>query len=195
MHVVRPCSKTSFRSRVSYRGIKRADSPSRFVRADSPPIEVNARGAWNSKSDYLFTCIGYAVGLGNICRFPYLVYENGGGAFVISYIIMLLLVGIPMVFLETSLGQFSSRGPVKIWAFCPIFRGTGLAQVLLMFYIGIYYNVIISYAIFFLFASFDHTVPWKTCNNWWNTDNCRAGSNCFIGMGFNFISLSRVGDL
>ena len=95
------------------------------------------------KADYLFTCIGYAVGLGNIARFPYMVYENGGGAFVIPYIIMLFLVGIPMVFMETSLGQFSSKGPVKIWGFCPFFKGTGLAQVLLMFYVGIYYNVII----------------------------------------------------
>ena len=125
----------------------------------------------------MFTCIGYAVGLGNICRFPYLVYENGGGAFVFTYIIMLFLVGIPMVVLETTLGQYSSKGPVKIWSFSPIFKGCGFAQVLLMFYVGIYYNVIISYAIFFLFASFDGTLPWIGCDNWWNTNACASSSS------------------
>ena len=91
-------SRSSFRSRVSYRSVVSEDEN-----------ETVERGQWNSKADYLFTCIGYAVGLGNICRFPYLTYENGGGAFVIPYMIMLLLVGIPIVFMETSLGQYSGK--------------------------------------------------------------------------------------
>ena len=91
-------SRSSFRSRVSYRSVASEDG--------NATVE---RGHWNSKADYLFTCIGYAVGLGNICRFPYLTYENGGGAFVIPYMIMLLLVGIPIVFMETSLGQYSGK--------------------------------------------------------------------------------------
>ena len=182
---VRSGSRTSFRSRVSYRS-ESVSLPG------SPTPEQEARGSWNSKADYMFTCIGYAVGLGNIARFPYMVYENGGGAFVIPYIVMLIFVGIPMVFLETSLGQFSSKGPVKIWSFCPFFRGTGLAQVLLMFYVGIFYNVVISYAIFFLFASFDPSLPWKDCNNWWNTENCRANSDCMIDMGMIFKNFSYL---
>ena len=170
-------------TRQSFRG--------RVTSTVSDDGHVEERGEWNSKADYLFTCIGYAVGLGNICRFPYLVYENGGGAFVIPYMIMLLVVGIPMVFLETSLGQFSSKGPVKIWDFCPIFRGTGLAQVLLMFYVGIYYNVIVSYAIFFLMASFEFkngVLPWATCDNWWNTPNCREPC---ISSTYNFFFLKN----
>lgn len=47
---------------------------------------------------------------------------------------------------------------------------------MLVFYVGIYYNVIVSYSIFFLFSSLDSTVPWGTCDNWWNTQNCRANS-------------------
>jgi len=158
-------SRSSFRSRVSYRSIASEDGQ-----------ETVERGHWNSKADYLFTCIGYAVGLGNICRFPYLTYENGGGAFVIPYIVMLLLVGIPIVFMETSLGQYSGKGPIKVWSFCPVFGGVGIAQIVLVFYVGIYYNVIVSYSIFFLFSSLDSTVPWGTCDNWWNTQNCRANS-------------------
>jgi len=102
---IRSRSRSSFRSRVSYRSASESGIESVF----EDDGNEEERGQWNSKADYLFTCIGYAVGLGNICRFPYLVYENGGGAFVIPYLVMLLLVGIPFVFMETSLGQFSGK--------------------------------------------------------------------------------------
>ena len=159
-------SRSSFRSRVSYRQSKAKSNN------ENEEEEEEERGQWNSKADYLFTCIGYAVGLGNICRFPYLAYENGGGAFVIPYVIMLILVGIPIVFMETSLGQYSAKGPIRVWSMCPLLGGIGIAQIVLVFYVGIYYNVIVSYAIFFLFASFDSAVPWATCTNWWNTERC-----------------------
>ena len=81
-------------------------------------------------------------------------------------------LGIPIVFLETSMGQYSAKGPIKVWSMCPIFGGIGIAQIILVFYVGIYYNVIVSYAIFFLFASFDSAVPWANCDNWWNTEKC-----------------------
>lgn len=64
-----------------------------------------------------------SVGLGNIWRFPFIAFENGGGAFLIPYIIVLLLVGKPLYYLEMILGQFSSRSSVKIWNVCPMLRG------------------------------------------------------------------------
>ena len=50
-------------------------------------------------------------GLGNVWRFPFTAYENGGGAFLIPYICVLMLVGRPLYFMELALGQFSSAGP------------------------------------------------------------------------------------
>jgi len=69
------------------------------------------------------SCIALSVGLGNVWRFPFTALENGGGAFVIPYLIVLILVGKPVYYLEMLLGQFSSRGSVKVYDFSPIMRG------------------------------------------------------------------------
>ena len=64
-----------------------------------------------------------SVGLGNVWRFPSTAFKNGGGAFLIPYVIVLLFIGKPLYFLEMILGQFSSRGSVKVWAVTPIVKG------------------------------------------------------------------------
>ncbi|XP_038630619.1 sodium- and chloride-dependent neutral and basic amino acid transporter B(0+)-like [Scyliorhinus canicula] len=86
------------------------------------------RGNWSSKTDYFLSVIGLAVGLGNIWRFPYLAYKNGGGAFLIPYTLMLALAGMPMFFLETSFGQFASLGPVAAWNAVPILQEADLER-------------------------------------------------------------------
>lgn len=70
------------------------------------------------------SCIAMSVGLGNIWRFPFTAYENGGGAFLIPYIIILLIVGRPLYYMEMGLGQFSSRGNVKMFnSLSPALKG------------------------------------------------------------------------
>lgn len=69
------------------------------------------------------SCIAMSVGLGNIWRFPFTALENGGGAFLIPYLIVLLIVGKPIYYMEMLIGQFSSRGSVKVYDFAPIMRG------------------------------------------------------------------------
>ncbi|XP_047474196.1 sodium-dependent noradrenaline transporter-like [Penaeus chinensis] len=87
--------------------------------------ERKERGHWSHKCDYLFTMTGYAVGLSNVWRFPYLCYLNGGGAFLVPYLLTLVLVGIPLFFLETAVGQFSSSSCLAVFSVCPAFKGKG----------------------------------------------------------------------
>ncbi|XP_043560311.1 sodium- and chloride-dependent neutral and basic amino acid transporter B(0+)-like isoform X2 [Chiloscyllium plagiosum] len=128
------------------------------------------RGNWSSKADYLLSIIGYAVGLGNVCRFPFLAYRNGGGAFLIPYVLMLTLAGIPMFFLETSFGQFASLGPTAVWKAVPILQGVGITMVLSSTFATISYSCITAYSLYYLFASFQSPLPWADCFNWWGAD-------------------------
>lgn len=130
------------------------------------------RGNWDRKLDFILSSIGYAVGLGNVWRFPYLCYKNGGGAFLIPYTIMLFAAGMPLYTLELGFGQFISKGCVGVWAVTPLFRGIGYAMVIISIYVCIYYNMILAYTIFYLFASFSKVMPWSDCDNYWNTDTC-----------------------
>ncbi|XP_069468965.1 sodium- and chloride-dependent neutral and basic amino acid transporter B(0+)-like [Ambystoma mexicanum] len=132
-----------------------------------------AREQWASKSDYLLSMVGYAVGLGNVWRFPYLAFKNGGGAFLIPYAIMLALCGLPLFFLECSAGQFCSSGPILMWRAVPILRGVGFTMVLISTMVAIYYNIIIAYSLYYLFASFQAILPWSDCFDW-------ADENCSI---------------
>jgi hypothetical protein len=65
----------------------------------------------------------FSIIQGNIWRFPYIAYKNGGGAFLIPYLVVLLVIGKPLYFLEMALGQFSSYGSVKVWEMVPILKG------------------------------------------------------------------------
>ncbi len=103
----------------------------------------------------------YAVGLGNVWRFPYLCYQNGGGAFLIPYALMLLLIGLPLFFLELSLGQFFRRGAWGCMAkIHPALAGLGAASLVVSFNVGLYYNTIIGYCLIYLFSSFTSELPW-----------------------------------
>ena len=72
------------------------------------------RESWGNHCEFFLSSLGLAVGLGNVWRFPYVCYTNGGGSFIIPYLVMLLLVGLPAFFLELSLGQYSRVGANKV---------------------------------------------------------------------------------
>lgn len=70
------------------------------------------RGQWSSRMGFILAAAGSAIGLGNIWRFPYVAGENGGGAFVLLYIVFVLLIGLPYMFAELALGRSTQRNPV-----------------------------------------------------------------------------------
>lgn len=74
------------------------------------------------------SCIAMSVGLGNVWRFPFTVYENGGGAFLIPYLVVLALIGKPLYYMEMALGQFSSLGSVQVWELAPVFKGESMSM-------------------------------------------------------------------
>ncbi|KAL5963840.1 Sodium and chloride-dependent glycine transporter 1 [Taenia solium] len=126
------------------------------------------RATWGGKIEFVLSCISYAVGLGNVWRFPYLCHKNGGGAFLLPYVVMLTLVGLPLFFLEFAFGQFASLGPISIWNVSPLFKGIGYAMVAGSWLLSLYYNVIVAQSLLYLFYSFNSVLPWTYCNNAWN---------------------------
>ncbi|NWR77479.1 SC6A9 protein, partial [Centropus unirufus] len=130
------------------------------------------RGNWGNQIEFVLTSVGYAVGLGNVWRFPYLCYRNGGGAFMFPYFIMLVFCGIPLFFMELSFGQFASQGCLGVWRVSPMFKGVGYGMMVVSTYIGIYYNVVICIAFYYFFVSMTHVLPWTYCSNLWNTADC-----------------------
>ncbi|MBN3295131.1 S6A13 protein, partial [Amia calva] len=139
----------------------------------SGPV-LQERGQWGSKLEFLLAVAGQIVGLGNVWRFPYLCYKNGGGVFFIPYIVFLITCGIPLFLLETSIGQYTSQGSITCWRkICPLFEGMGYGCQVVVVYSSIYYIIILAWAFFYLFSSFSSELPWASCGHTWNTDTCR----------------------
>ncbi|XP_076579579.1 sodium- and chloride-dependent GABA transporter 2-like isoform X1 [Chaetodon auriga] len=134
---------------------------------------LHARGQWASKAEFLLAVAGQIIGLGNVWRFPYLCYKNGGGVFFVPYLLFLVLCGVPLFLLETSLGQYTSLGGVSAWrSICPLFGGLGYASQVMILHGCVYYIVILAWALFYLSYSFQAELPWSHCNNTWNTETC-----------------------
>lgn len=105
----------------------------------------NQRGFWGSRMGFILAASGSAVGLGNIWKFPYIVGQNGGGAFVLIYLVCIFVIGTPIMLAEFTLGRKTNRNPVgafdqlkpgSLWA------GIGYMGVLAGFFILSFYGVV-----------------------------------------------------
>uniref|UniRef100_W5LMB1 Transporter n=1 Tax=Astyanax mexicanus TaxID=7994 RepID=W5LMB1_ASTMX len=127
-------------------------------------IVEEERPAWSSKLQYILAQVGFSVGLGNVWRFPYLCQKNGGGAYLVPYFILLVLIGIPLFFLELAVGQRIRRGSIGVWNYIsPRLGGIGFASCVVCFFVALYYNVIIGWSLFYFSQSFQHPLPWNEC--------------------------------
>ncbi|MET3576356.1 sodium-dependent transporter [Bhargavaea ullalensis] len=118
---------------------------------------MEQRSQWGTRAGFIMAAVGSAVGLGNIWRFPYVAYENGGGAFFIPYLFALLTAGIPILVMEFTIGQ-KYRGSAPL----SFFRMEGKKAewlgwwgIFVSFAISTYYAVIIAWAMKYTIYSFD----------------------------------------
>ncbi|XP_004226498.3 sodium- and chloride-dependent taurine transporter-like [Ciona intestinalis] len=155
----------------------------KMLREDTVPTKP--REKWKKNIDFGFSIAGGFVGLGNVWRFPYLCYKNGGGAFLIPYIIFVAVGALPVFFLEVTLGQYTNKGSSLAYQIVPLFKGLSLAVNIINYYFNVYYAVILAWALRYFFASMSAELPWSTCGNPWNTEQCfvfgRNNSNLTYG--------------
>ncbi|XP_032591879.1 sodium- and chloride-dependent glycine transporter 1 isoform X2 [Drosophila grimshawi] len=121
---------------------QKAPSPNRRVKTIK---RDENRGKWSSKTEFILTLMGYAIGIGNVWRFPYLCYRSGGGT-----------------------------GCTGMFRLVPILKGTGICMVIVNMYCVCYYSVLLSYPVRMIYYCFWKTVPWIDCDHPWNTPNCTS---------------------
>jgi SNF family Na+-dependent transporter len=104
--------------------------------------------------------LGFTVGYGSFWRFPYLVYENGGGVFLIPYVLALVVFGVPLLYLETAIGQMHQQTIPCIYE--KINKGLkmfGYFVIFIAFNISIYYNLLLTYSYRFILTAFVDPLP------------------------------------
>lgn len=135
---------------------------------------MQKRETWGSRSGFILAAVGSAIGLGNIWRFPYMAYDNGGGAFLIPYFIAMLIAGIPFMMLEFGLGhKFRGSAPRIFTSISKRWEWLGWWQVLVAFVIACYYVVVIAWAIDYFILSF---------NQGWTADPKGFFFGAFLGL-------------
>ncbi|XP_035794367.1 sodium-dependent nutrient amino acid transporter 1-like [Anopheles albimanus] len=148
------------------------------------PTQVKPlREKWGRNLEFLMSCVALSVGFGNVWRFPYAAYKNGGGAFVIPYLIVLFVIGRPIYYLEMVLGQFSNRGCVKVYDLAPAMRGIGVGQTMAIFTVITYYTAVLAITLRYLIVSFSSELPWARCDPSWTNciDSLLTGNRTIAG--------------
>ncbi|XP_029173795.1 sodium-dependent nutrient amino acid transporter 1-like isoform X1 [Nylanderia fulva] len=141
--------------------------------------ESKERAQWKNGVEFLMSCVAFSVGLGNVWRFPYTAYENGGGAFLIPYIVVLFIIGKPFYYMEMILGQFTSSSCVQIWSVSPLFQGIGYGVVISVFSVITYYCGLMALTLYYMVASCQSELPWAYCWEEWD-DACFNSSSTVI---------------
>ncbi|EFN62066.1 Uncharacterized sodium-dependent transporter CG3252 [Camponotus floridanus] len=126
------------------------------------------RAQWKNGVEFLMSCVAFSVGLGNVWRFPYTAYANGGGAFLIPYIVVLFIIGKPFYYMEMILGQFTSSSCVQIWSVSPLFQGIGYGIAISVFSVITYYCGLMALILYYMVASCQSVLPWTYCWEEWN---------------------------
>lgn len=147
---------------------------------------VTPRETFSRRSVFVFAAIGSAVGLGNIWRFPFVAYDNGGGAFLLPYLVALLTAGLPLLFFDYAIGhRFRGSAPLSFRRMNRFAEPIGWIQVLVSFVIAVYYAVIIGWAACYAWFSIDERwgETYEESATFFSEDFLNAGS----GFGVAFV--------
>lgn len=147
--------------------------------------------------DYVMSLIGYAIGIGNVWRFPYLVGKNGGGAFVFAYVFMLFLVSFPLFFAELALGHQTRKSTIDaLKAVHSRWEGLGRAQGLLVTVTSTYFNILIAYALVYVGGCVLDPLPWLgapgRAEAFWKEDVLNAYPDGIAGNGLGGLEWKLV---
>ncbi len=146
------------------------------------------RENWSARSGFIIAAIGSAVGLGNIWRFPYVAYENGGGAFLIPYLIAIFAAGLPLLFLDYAVGHKFRKAPPTAYKKLMNSESLGWWQVMVTLVIGIYYASVLSWAGSYMFYSVGQQ---------WGTDTQSFFFSTYLqngeGLQFGFVPTLFIG--
>uniref|UniRef100_A0A667ZQU1 Transporter n=1 Tax=Myripristis murdjan TaxID=586833 RepID=A0A667ZQU1_9TELE len=154
-------------------------------------VRVEERGQWASKAEYVLAVAGNVVGLGNVWRFPYLCYKNGGGAFLLPYLVFVVTCGVPLFLLETSVGQYTQEGGITCWRkLCPLAEGIGYAGQVILLYGCSCYILVLAWALLYLGFSFSPQLPWASCSNSWNTGQIHGSTHLASSFRKRVLALS-----
>lgn len=134
------------------------------------PINVDFRPTiFTGTVEFVATFSSVIIGLGNFWKFPYLVYMYNGGAFILMYMAVLLMVGKPMMLLELGLGQFTKKGNVEMfYRLGTMYTGLGITQMVTNLCAMSYYAVVIAITVFYFSQTFHEDLPWSSCNEKWS---------------------------
>ncbi len=154
--------------------------------------KTNERQQFNTKMGFILSAVGSAVGLGNIWRFPYVLYENGGGGFLIPYFVALFTAAIPLLIVEYTLGnKFRASAPLAFARNNPKYEWVGWVPTMLSLMIILYYSSIVSWAINYLFLSID--MAWgPSPDAYYYNEFLHVSSSPFDLAGFNFKVLAGL---
>ncbi|XP_041532475.1 orphan sodium- and chloride-dependent neurotransmitter transporter NTT5-like [Microtus oregoni] len=131
----------------------------REVRITKIPNHFQAK-----KTENILILVAFSIGLGSVWRFPYLCHQNGGGSFLLMYLILLLLVGIPLLYMEMIIGQWLRKDNIQAWKqLAPWLGGLGYSSTLACVLVSLYNSALISWNVMYLGQSFDYPLPWEQC--------------------------------
>ncbi|XP_064469096.1 sodium-dependent nutrient amino acid transporter 1-like [Ornithodoros turicata] len=130
------------------------------------------RKMWATDTHLVLACLGIVLGMANLWRFPKAVYENGGGSFLLAYVIVLAVVGYPLFYLELIMGQYTRLGPSALTRCVPLAKGVEMGMAFVGFAIAVCLNVVLAQSVLHLFLTFIdlNLLPVSGCYGFWERE-------------------------